>query len=165
MGTSTLPTPTPGDDRAYGELIALGSELESLLDRLARRVGNVTIAQFRVLDALRAHEPRPLEPQELARLLTLGSNHVTMLLDALERRGLVARGPHPSDRRRRLVRATPDGLTGATRLAAHVAALEDRILGAALDPAERAHMRVLAGRVRATIGRMVVPDIQTRPGP
>ena len=163
MGTS--PHPARDDGRAYGELIALGSELESLLDRLARRVGNITLSQFRVLDALATHDPEPLEPQQLARLLTLGSNHITMLLDSLERRGLVQRRPHPHDRRRRLVRATPDGLAGARRLAAHVGALEERILSAALDPAEREHLRVLAGRVREVLAAMVVPDIQSRPGP
>jgi len=92
-------------------VIALGSELETLVDRLARRRGNVTLAQFRLLDALASADPEPLEPLDLARMLHLGSNHVTMLLDSLE----------------------------------------DRILGEALDPAERAHLRTLPARVRRVI--------------
>lgn len=164
MCPSTDPAPDRGD-RASGEVIALGSELETLFDRLARRQGNLTLAQFRVLDALAAAEPEPLEPLDLARLLHLGSNHVTMLLDSLEGRGLIARRPHPHDRRRRLVRATAGGLHGAGALAPHMAALEERILGEALDPAERAQLRSLAGRVRRVIAGVVIPDTRARPGP
>lgn len=164
MGASIRPVPDPGD-RASGEVIALGSELETLFDRLARRQGNVTLAQFRVLDALEAADPEPLEPLELARMLHLGSNHITMLLDSLEDRALLERSPHPHDRRRRLVRATPQGLEGVRVLAAHMAALEDRILGEALDPAERAHLRTLASRVRRVIAGVVIPDTRARPGP
>jgi len=164
MGTSTHPLPDP-DGGASGEVIALGSELETLFDRLARRQGNVTLAQFRVLDALARAEPEPLEPLDLARTLHLGSNHVTMLLDSLEGRGLLARRPHPHDRRRRLVRATAQGLAGVRELAAHMAALEDRILDEALDPAERARLQALARRVRRVIAGVAIPDSRARPGP
>ena len=57
----------------------------------------------RLLEMLARHHPEPLEPHELARALAMGSNHVTMVLDQLQARGLVDRQPHPHDRRRPLV--------------------------------------------------------------
>ncbi len=35
----------------------------------------------------------------MVRALTMGSNHVTMVLDQLQSRGLIERRPHPHDRR------------------------------------------------------------------
>lgn len=158
------PEPRPGDARA-GHLIALGAELEGLFDRLARRQGNVSLFQFRALSALAAHDPDPLEPWELARLLGTGSNHVTVVLDQLGARGLVSRDPHPHDRRRRLVRATPAGLEIARVLAAHAAALEERIMGAALTGEERDHLDAIALKLRSVLAGIVVPETRQRPGP
>lgn len=154
-----------GAGSTAGPLIALGAELDGLFDRLARRLGNVTLAQFRVLDRLAVRSPDPLEPQHLARELAMGSNHVTMLLDALERRRLLRRAPHPHDRRRRLVTATPGGLEVARVLTAHMAALESRIMDAALTPADQQRLRDLMRRVQEVVHGIVVPDVRARPGP
>jgi hypothetical protein len=88
-----------------------------------------------------------------------------MVLDRLEHRGLVERRPHPGDRRRRLVTATPRGAVTATRLAAHVTALEERLMSAALTPAERARLTTLAGALYETAAALVIPDTRQRPGP
>ena len=164
MSSAPRSAPEP-ERRTPGELIALGSELESVFDRLARRQGNVTLVQFRVLDALTAHDPEPLEPWEIAQQLTMGSNHVSMLLDQLASRGLVERRPHPHDRRRRLVQVTPVGRETAVALGAHVAALEERIMEAALSPAERRQLAVVARNLRRAVAAMRIPDTHQRPGP
>ena len=164
MGTSPRPAPVPLGPLP-GELIALGSELESVFDRLARRQGNVTLVQFRILDALGARHPEPMEPWELAQELTMGSNHVTMVLDQLEARSLVQRGAHPHDRRRRLVRPTATGREVARVLRAHIAALEERILDAALTPAERDQLAGVAAKLRGAVAALRIPDTRQRPGP
>jgi DNA-binding MarR family transcriptional regulator len=156
------PEPAPGDP---GGLMALGAELEGVFDRLARRQGNLTLVQYRVLDLLTRRHPDPVEPLDLARTLTMGSNHVTMVLDQLQDRGLVERRAHPHDGRRRLVSATDNGRAGARRLGAHVAALEERIMGAALTPGEGRLLGALAGSLRRTLADLVVPDARGRPGP
>jgi len=51
----------------------------------------------------------PLTPNEINAHLHLTSGSVTSLLDRLEQRGLVARGPHPTDRRKVLVSITDAG--------------------------------------------------------
>lgn len=51
----------------------------------------------------------PLTPNEINAHLHLTSGSVTSLLDRLEQRGLVTRGPHPTDRRKVLVSITDAG--------------------------------------------------------
>jgi DNA-binding MarR family transcriptional regulator len=162
MDTAATPE---GRDDASGRLIALGSDLEGVFDRLARRQGNITLVQYRVLATLAAHAPDPLEPWQLARLLTMGSNHVTMVLDQLAAREMISRAPHPHDGRRRLVSATPLGLETARLLGAHVAALEERIMSSVLSDAERAQLHAIAAKLQAAVAAMVVPATRQRPGP
>ena len=164
MITSPTPVPQP-EPETPGGLIALGSELEGIFDRLARRLGNLTLVQFRVLEMLSRHHPDPVEPLEMARELTMGSNHVTMVLDQLQARGLIERRPHPHDRRRRLVYATDAGRGSARMLGAHIRALEERIMDAALSADERVHLHALAGNLRRVLAGLVIPDTRQRPGP
>lgn len=159
------PPPTPHEPEAPHALIALGTELEGIFDRLVRRVGEVTLVQYRVLELLGRHHPDPLEPHEIARALAMGSNHVTMVLDGLQARGLADRRPHPHDRRRRRVYATDAGRKAVARTGAHVRALEDRIMEAALSPAERRALKELAARVRRIVAELVVHETRARPGP
>ena len=52
---------------------------------------------------------RPLINEIRSSFAYLSSGGMTQLLDRLEQRGLVARRPHPTDRRGLLVQLTPDG--------------------------------------------------------
>ena len=52
---------------------------------------------------------------------------LTGVLDRLERRGLIARAPHPDDRRSVLVHLTATGERDAERVATAFARLEDRL--------------------------------------
>lgn len=166
VSTSAPQPPAPGPEPETPHvLIALGAELEGLFDRLARRAGDVTLVQYRVLELLARHHPEPLEPHELARALAMGSNHVTMILDQLQARGLVERRPHPHDRRRRRVYATDAGRESAARLGVQVRAVEQRIMDAALTPAERDELTALARRVRGVLAEIVVHETRARPGP
>lgn len=156
------PVPDHGD---YADLVALGSELATVFDRLARRYANLTLIQYQAISVLRARDPDELEPWELGQFLRTGSNHVTLILDRLARLGLVERRPHGSDGRRRLVSLTDQGRERVDTLAPYVRDLEERLLSSALSPSEREELRRLAARVRRTLGEMVVPARRVRPGP
>jgi DNA-binding MarR family transcriptional regulator len=52
----------------------------------------------------------PLTHGQLAELNRTTGPYVSLIVDKLEERGLVQRGPHPDDRRRKLVSLTPSGL-------------------------------------------------------
>ncbi len=72
MGTSPAPMSDPEPEaEAPDGLIALGSELQGIFDRLARRQGNLTLVQFRVLELLARQHPDPVEPLEMVRALTM----------------------------------------------------------------------------------------------
>ncbi len=72
----------------------------------------VSWARVRALQRL-AIQPRTLS--ELAVELAADRPYVTLIIDGLEERGLVARTPHPEDRRAKVVALTDAGRAAAAR--------------------------------------------------
>jgi DNA-binding MarR family transcriptional regulator len=142
-----------------GMLVALGSDLSRLLDHLTRRHGSITYSQYQLVALLRSTHPEPWEPWELGKRLGNGSAHVTMLLDQLERAGLVVRETHVQDRRRRLIRLTPEGHDRAERLGAQVRRVEEHIFGSALSDDELGQLKIAGERLRALLAEFTAPDL------
>ncbi|MYW04360.1 MarR family transcriptional regulator, partial [Streptomyces sp. SID3343] len=65
--------------------------------------------------ALRRLVAGPLTMRELAERLMTDKPYTTLVVDELERRGYIERAVHPTDRRQRVVTATPAGLSAARR--------------------------------------------------
>src|ERR1700678_1498815 len=80
-----------------------------------REVSEQTGVSFGTMKALRRIARRPMPMRELAGLLGMDPPNLTPVIDDLERPGLVERQPHPTDRRVKLVVATPDGVALARR--------------------------------------------------
>jgi hypothetical protein len=81
----------------------------------------------------------PLTQRDLGARLLLTSGAVTMLVDRLERLGLVRRRPHPSDRRALLVEIAPDAaLPDVPEVESYHRALA--VAAAALSPAGRSEV-------------------------
>jgi DNA-binding MarR family transcriptional regulator len=87
--------------------------------------------------ALRRLARRPMSMSELASMLGIDRPNATVLVDDLEKQGLVERRPHPTDRRAKLVETTAKGKQLARRADAILAtppaalsALEDEDLAA-----------------------------------
>jgi DNA-binding MarR family transcriptional regulator len=87
--------------------VRTGDLLLDQIGRLLRPLG-VSSPGGLVLGLLRDHGP--MVPSELGDRLIVTRATVTGLVDSLERRGLVRRTPHPSDRRSLIVEITPEGL-------------------------------------------------------
>ncbi|MDP9398089.1 MAG: MarR family transcriptional regulator [Actinomycetota bacterium] len=135
-----------------GEDVRRGTAAE-VIDLLWELVGNLrghttavatemglSPGQLRALVTLQA--PAPM--RELASRMACDPSNVTGLVDGLERRGLVARQPHPEDRRVRQLVFTDEG----ERLRQ---ALRDRLYGHALgiadlSEADQRHLRDLLTR-------------------
>ena len=87
-----------------------------VLDNQRRReVSEQTGVSFGTMKALRRIARRPMPMSELAGLLGMEPPNLTPVIDDLERSGLVERQPHPTDRRVKVVVATPDGVALARR--------------------------------------------------
>ena len=80
-----------------------------------REVSDEVGLSFGKTRALRRIAGRPMPMRELAELLGMDPPNLTTLVDDLERAGLVERQAHPTDRRVKLVVATPEGATVARR--------------------------------------------------
>ena len=53
--------------------------------------------------------PEDSEPAAMADANYFPRQTITFILDILERKGLAVRNPHPNDRRRKIVKLTPNG--------------------------------------------------------
>ena len=133
-------------------------ELALLLsDGMERGLAERGLSRSRAELLWRLRARSPMTQRELSQELRCTPRNVTDLVDALERAGLVARGPHPTDRRATLVRLTEQGNAAAARMQA-----EYRQFAAELfrdvSPAELASfVRV----VNHTLGRLREPGPAT----
>ena len=97
-------TTPPADDDLVSSLQRFGLQRDRMRAALARHVG-VSATSLDALEHLEADGP--LTQRDLGERLSLTSGAVTMLVDRLERAGLVRRRPHPGDRRYVLIELSP----------------------------------------------------------
>ncbi len=117
----------------------LAADLATAIGRLLRRLraeANPSALALSQMGALaRLEQNGPMATAELARAELMKPQSMGVILASLEQEGLIARSPHPTDRRQILF-----GLTeaGAALRARHRAAKQDWLAGAlaALDPAD-----------------------------
>jgi DNA-binding MarR family transcriptional regulator len=110
-GNSTLPA-SASKSPAAGEAWDIMREI--VLDNERRReVSDAVGMSFGRLKALRRIDTAPRTMGELATILGTDPPYMTLVVDDLERQGLVERKPHPTDRRAKLVETTPRGKAAA----------------------------------------------------
>lgn len=83
--------------------------------------------EFAILDIV-ASAAEPLSQRQVATVLMVDRTTMVTLVDGLERRGLVERRGHPSDRRKNTLVLTADGTNALDRAARVVAGAEARFL-------------------------------------
>ena len=89
---------------------------------------------------------------------------MTSLLDTLERRGLVRRQPHPSDRRQLLVSLTDEGQALVDAFLPEVVAVQTALV-AGLSEADRAVAVHLAERLAEAAAKVNVADAASQAKP
>ncbi len=142
---------TPPAAIAPARLRLRASWLTNQVAQYARRIAMEHIAKtgmrmqhFSVLAAIDELEA-PTQAALVRGLAIDGSDMVAVLSD-LESRGYVERWRDDADRRRNVIRLTPDGEAALARLDAQVEAAQD-VIFAPLDAAEREQLRDLLARV------------------
>ncbi len=93
----------------------------------------------------------PLGPTDLTRRLHMTTGAMTAMLDRLAEGGFVVREPHPTDRRRIMVRLTRQG---RDRIFTHVHGMADEVVAISeqLDPGERHAVIAYLDRLSKAIG-------------
>jgi len=114
----------------------------------AAEAQDLTGVQARLL-AVVADGPAPMN--QLASVLKCEPSNITGLVDRLAARGLVTREPSPTDRRVKLVTATPAGVELSGKVWAELDFAAEPL--AALTDAERTTLRDLLRRIQGQRGR------------
>jgi DNA-binding MarR family transcriptional regulator len=108
----------------------------------------LTFVRLRLIERLNEHGPAMM--RTLADELCLTPRHMTALVDALEEEKLVARRPHPTDRRATVVELTASGCEAANAVLAPsihaMAGLFDD-----LTPEEMIELEALVGKLLAAL--------------
>ena len=116
MARRPAPDDSPQDDAA-----AIAREVWMIISDLVtdqgrrREVTEATGLNFARTRVLRRIARKPLTMGEIATTLGIDRPNATVLIDDLERQGLVRRTPHPTDRRAKLVEPTATGKRLAKR--------------------------------------------------
>jgi DNA-binding MarR family transcriptional regulator len=113
--------------------------------RVALEPWHISPSQSRALGVLSRHGRMRLST--VAEHLRIAPRSATEVIDDLQRRGLVARLPDPSDRRATLVELTPQGVE-TMRAIREARAAEGERLFAGLDPADRAELTRILRHLR-----------------
>ncbi|GBF05448.1 MarR family transcriptional regulator [Deinococcus aerius] len=109
----------------------------------------LTVSQFGVIEAL--YHLGPLSQRQLADKILRSSGNLTMVIDNLERDGLVRRERNPQDRRVMNVFLTPEGEALVTRvLPDHVRGIRDVFGG--LTPQELGQLAALTRKLGRGLG-------------
>jgi len=109
MGKSKAEGPASDPD-ADPARRAWSAMCDLVLDNERRReVSEAVELSFGRIRALRRIARRPMTMGELAAKLGIDAPYATLVVDELERQGLVERRPHPTDRRAKLVATTTRG--------------------------------------------------------
>src|SRR5437763_9301018 len=112
-------------------------------------------SDFAVIEALLHKGPLPVN--EIGKKVLLTSGSITVAVDRLETKGLVARRAHGTDRRAKIVHLTKEGRKLITRVYANHAADVERLALASLTRAERETLigllKKVGSRAEATLGQ------------
>lgn len=119
-------------------LMVAADHIEQAFEAVCARHG-ITGEQYNVLRILRGAQPRGHPRSEVARRCVHRSPDVTRMLDRLARRGLVARGRDPEDRRCSVATITKAGLALVQRMDPEIEAVQK----AAVAPLTQTQLRQL----------------------
>lgn len=101
---------------AYAEFVGATEKLNLLLDNQVRGFG-LTEGQFRFLETL--FRAGPMSQAEIGRRISRHDSDIHVVAGSLEKRGLIARRAHETDRRKVSVHLTPEGRKLISRFLPH----------------------------------------------
>lgn len=150
----------PGASRSGAEvaanLIRAADALLAEINRRRRSIADLSPSAFQCL-AILDGAGEPLAAHTIAERLLVSSASTTSLLDTLEKRGLIERSPHPSDRRKTLIHLSDDARELVDRMLPQVhAAATDAVRE--LSEAEREQLIQSLASIRHAVGELAEHD-------
>lgn len=143
----------PGADPLSTEcFMNIARASDQLLGELNRRLKadfDLSISAATVL-AIIDGAGEPITPGVIAERAIIAAASTTSVLDTLERRGLVERRPHPTDRRKLLIDLTSSGRSAIDKILPGVHRLETAVMSA-LSEDERRDLLGLIAKVQASV--------------
>jgi len=153
----------PGASRSATEAGAnLVHTATLFLDELNRRRATVTSLSPSACQVLAVLDGagEPLPSNTIAERLLITTASMTSLLDTRERKGMVRRSPHPTDRRKILVSITPQASAIVDEMLPVIHGAQAAVF-APLTAAERRTFIALLARVQTRLGELVDADLPT----
>jgi DNA-binding MarR family transcriptional regulator len=144
-----FPGAVPSAAEAAANLVRLAQEFLDEVNRRRRVVAPLSASAFEALAVLEG-AGEPLPSTVIAERLLVTTASMTSLLDTLERRGLVIRRPHPTDRRMVLVELAGDAQRIVDQMLPIVHATATEAFSV-LTEAERRTLVEVLGQVRARL--------------
>jgi len=135
----------------YANLVRTGDQLIGLHNRQAAEEFGLSATGKMALAVIEGAD-EPLEPSVIAERLLITAASVTSVLDTLEKRELIVRRPHPTDRRKQLVAVTPAAVAILDRLLPAFHARERWVIDTALDHDEQVQLLGLLARIQEAAG-------------
>jgi DNA-binding MarR family transcriptional regulator len=143
-------------------IVTTGSLLLDAMAAVERRHGlsNAAAQTLAIIEGA----GEPLAPSIIAERLMITTGSMTSLLDTLERRGMVRRRAHPSDRRRLLVELTDDGEALVNAFLPEIVAVQTALV-AALSETERAAAVQISERLAAAARTINATEVAAQAKP
>ncbi|WP_086668025.1 MarR family winged helix-turn-helix transcriptional regulator [Lentzea kentuckyensis] len=140
----------------YGDILRLTDAVGGRADQVIREASGLGGSEFEVLLRLARHPDGRTTSARLAEDLSFTSGGLTRLIARMEEAGLLARHPHPDDRRAVLLEPTPRGRELLRRaLEAHVPQITADLVDP-LTPVERLVLRELVTKLLTRSSRGAV---------
>jgi DNA-binding MarR family transcriptional regulator len=143
------PGADPLSTECYLNIARAADLLLGQLDRRLKTDFDLSISAANVL-AIVDGAGEPITPGEIAERAIIAAASTTSVLDTLERRGLVERRPHPTDRRKLLIDLTPEGRSTIDQILPGIHLLETTVMSA-LTTVERRQLLGLIAKVQASV--------------
>lgn len=141
------PSPPMSPDTLPGPYIRRLQQIAVALFLQETEGFGITAVQYGAL--LTVNRQPGLDQRTLAGLMGLDTSTTAGVVDRLDSRGLLRRSASPTDKRVKLLTATPEGQNLLADIEPHVLAAQDRILAPLAEADRPAFMRMLCTLVNA----------------
>ncbi len=156
------PGADPLSTECFMNIARASDQMLSELNRRLKADYDLSVSAATVL-AIIDGAGEPITPGVIAERAIIAAASTTSVLDTLEKRGLVERRPHPTDRRKLLIDLTAKGRSTIDHILPGIHRLEEEVMRA-LTTDERRDLLGLIAKVQASVSQVAEQPAQSLGG-